>query len=297
MRRIVVEALRAGAIGFATSTLEQHNGENGIPMPSRLADEREMTRADRRARRGGTRRVHADQGHDLHRAVAREIAAANGRPVMIAAMFVDPGDPTRVFRELGEIEAARSRGPRAVGTGGLLPARHGVHAAPSLPARGVPRLAARHRGRRRGGATGAVLADPSFRDGLKEEIGQPGVPNRFSDKNWQHLTITEVTRPEHRSSRARPSAPWPGQRGQHPLGHVPRLRPRRRAGRDVRLPALQHRRERGAQAAAASERGGGALRRRRASVVPVRRGLRPAPVRPLGARARRPHARAGGASA
>jgi N-acyl-D-amino-acid deacylase len=43
MRRIVVEALRTGAIGFATSTLEQHNGENGIPMPSRLADEREMT--------------------------------------------------------------------------------------------------------------------------------------------------------------------------------------------------------------------------------------------------------------
>ncbi len=29
---------------------------------------------------------------------------------MIAAMFVDPGDPARVFRELGEIEAARSRG-------------------------------------------------------------------------------------------------------------------------------------------------------------------------------------------
>ena len=41
MRRLVLEALRAGAIGFATSTLEQHNGENGIPMPSRLADERE----------------------------------------------------------------------------------------------------------------------------------------------------------------------------------------------------------------------------------------------------------------
>ena len=34
--------LRAGAVGFSTSTLEQHNGENGIPMPSRLADEHEM---------------------------------------------------------------------------------------------------------------------------------------------------------------------------------------------------------------------------------------------------------------
>jgi N-acyl-D-amino-acid deacylase len=42
IKRIVLEAVKAGAIGFATSTLEQHNGEHGIPMPSRLADEKEM---------------------------------------------------------------------------------------------------------------------------------------------------------------------------------------------------------------------------------------------------------------
>src|SRR4029453_5486972 len=44
----------------------------------------------------------------------------------------------------------------------------------------------------------AVLADPSFRAALKEEIGRPGLPNRFSDKNWDHLTIAEVTRPGRR---------------------------------------------------------------------------------------------------
>ena len=42
MKALVREAMEAGACGFATSTLEQHNGENGIPMPSRLADEHEM---------------------------------------------------------------------------------------------------------------------------------------------------------------------------------------------------------------------------------------------------------------
>src|SRR5437879_11814869 len=42
MKRIVREAVKAGAIGFATSTLEQHNGEHGIPIPSRPADEKEM---------------------------------------------------------------------------------------------------------------------------------------------------------------------------------------------------------------------------------------------------------------
>src|SRR5262245_9209984 len=42
MREIVLEGMRAGAIGFATSTSPAHNGEGGIPMPSRLADEKEM---------------------------------------------------------------------------------------------------------------------------------------------------------------------------------------------------------------------------------------------------------------
>src|SRR5438552_19068271 len=41
MRRLVLEALHAGASGFATSTLEQPNSAHGIPMPSRLGDERE----------------------------------------------------------------------------------------------------------------------------------------------------------------------------------------------------------------------------------------------------------------
>src|SRR6185295_10241996 len=97
-------------IGFATSTLEQHNGENGIPMPSRLADEAEMlalTGALGEARRGV---FMLTKGMTSTVPWLEKISATNGRPVMIAAMFVDPGDPTRVFRELSEIEAARARG-------------------------------------------------------------------------------------------------------------------------------------------------------------------------------------------
>jgi N-acyl-D-aspartate/D-glutamate deacylase len=42
MRRLLREAIDAGAIGFATSTSPAHNGEAGVPMPSRMADEREL---------------------------------------------------------------------------------------------------------------------------------------------------------------------------------------------------------------------------------------------------------------
>jgi N-acyl-D-aspartate/D-glutamate deacylase len=43
-----------------------------------------------------------------------------------------------------------------------------------------------------------ILADPSFRARLRAETATTGVPNRFSDATWPHLTIVEVVRPEHR---------------------------------------------------------------------------------------------------
>jgi N-acyl-D-aspartate/D-glutamate deacylase len=42
MAELVREAMAHGAVGFASSTNEPHNGWGGIPMPSRLADQREM---------------------------------------------------------------------------------------------------------------------------------------------------------------------------------------------------------------------------------------------------------------
>src|SRR5258705_6822507 len=110
MRRLVLEAVRAGAIGFATSTLEQHNGENGIPMPSRLADEREMLALTGALGEAGRGVFMLTKGMTSTIPWLEKIAATNGRPVMIAAMFVDPVDPARVFKELGEIMAARPRG-------------------------------------------------------------------------------------------------------------------------------------------------------------------------------------------
>src|SRR3546814_9523904 len=42
MKRILEEAMEAGAIGFPSSTFENHNGYAGVPMPSRLADDAEF---------------------------------------------------------------------------------------------------------------------------------------------------------------------------------------------------------------------------------------------------------------
>ena len=198
MRRLVLEAVRAGAIGFATSTLEQHNGEAGIPMPSRLADEAEMLALTGALGEAGRGVFMLTKGMTSTIPWLEKIAATSGRPVMIAAMFVDPGDPTRVFREIGEIEAARARGRELWAQVGCFPLgmeftlRHPYPLEAFLawrPAIEAPDEVAYRR----------VLADPSFRKRLKEEAATPGVPNRFSYQTFPHLAIAEVQRAEHRA--------------------------------------------------------------------------------------------------
>jgi len=197
MRRLVVEAVRAGAIGFATSTLEQHNGENGIPMPSRLGDEREMLALTGALGDAGRGVFMLTKGMTSTIPWLEKVAANNGRPVMIAAMFVDPGDPARVFRELGEIEAARRRGRELWAQVGCFPLgmeftlRHPYPLEAFLAWRPAIEATSEDAYRR-------VLEDPSFRKALKEEAATAGVPNRFSNKTWPHLTIMTVTRPENR---------------------------------------------------------------------------------------------------
>ena len=196
MKRIVLEAVKTGAIGFATSTLEQHNGENGIPMPSRLADEKEMLALTGALGEAGRGIFMLTKGMTSTIPWLEKIARANGRPVMIAAMFVDPGDPTRVFRELGEIEQARARGRELWAQVGCFPLGMEFTLRHPYPLEALmawrPALTAPDEARYR-----QVLADPSFRRALTREMGEPGVPNRISNANWDYLTIAEAKKPEH----------------------------------------------------------------------------------------------------
>ena len=196
MKRLLLEALDVGACGFATSTLEQHNGHAGIPMPSRLADEHEMFELTGALGEAGKGAFMLTKGMKTTVPWIEEISARNGRPVMIAAMFVDPGDPERVFREIGEIETARERGRELWSQVGCFPLgmeftlEHPyplealINWRPAIEAEGTE-------------AFKRVLADPSFRQALKDEMRTTGVPNRFSSNNWDYMTIMSVGKAEH----------------------------------------------------------------------------------------------------
>ena len=197
MKRLVIEGLHAGAVGFSTSTLEQHNGENGIPMPSRLADEHELLELTGALGEVGKGVFMLTKGMTTTIPWLERVAERNRRPVNIAALFVDPNDPERVFGEFLEIDAARKRGRELWGhvscfaLGMEFTLRHPYPLEALIAWRPAIKAEGSDDYRR-------TLADPAFRSAIKTEArGRGGVPNRFSYHSLEHMTIKSVERPDH----------------------------------------------------------------------------------------------------
>ena len=182
-----------------------------------------------------------------------EIAARNGRPVMIAAMFVDPNDPERVFRELDEIGDAKGRGRELWGQVGCFPL--GMEFCLSHPYPLEAFLAWRPAIEASDGAEfRRILADSSFRDAVKAEARTAGVPNRFSYHQWDHMRIMESAKPENRDLVGRVVGDLAREAGNGPLRLVPRLLPGRRDGFAGGLPHVQRGRGAGEGSAEAPAR-------------------------------------------
>ena len=198
MKQIVRDAMQVGAIGFSTSTLEQHNGDGGIPMPSRFAGEDEMLELTGALGDAGKGVFMLTKGMNTTVPWLEDVAARNGRPLMIAAMFSDPNDPERVVREFGEIETARSRGRELWGQVGCYPLGmefnmslpYPLHAMiswrPAMEALGSDRYE-------------QLLADQSFRDTVKAEAPTRGVPVRFSYHSFEQMRVLDAPNPKFKS--------------------------------------------------------------------------------------------------
>jgi N-acyl-D-aspartate/D-glutamate deacylase len=198
MKRIVREAMDAGAIGFSTSTLEQHNGEGGVPMPSRFAGEHELLELTGALGQAGKGVFMLTKGMTTTVPWLEDVAARNGRPVMIAAMFTDPNDPERVVSEFGEIQTARRRGRELWGQVACYPLGmeftlslpYPLHAIlawrPAMEALGTDRYL-------------QLFKDRSFREAVKSEARTKGVPVRFSYHSFEHMHVHDTPNPKFRS--------------------------------------------------------------------------------------------------
>jgi N-acyl-D-aspartate/D-glutamate deacylase len=191
MKKILLEALHAGAIGFSTSTSPAHNGAGGVPMPSRLAEEREiraLVASLGEARRGLfmlTKGGHTGVGF------LEELAAESGRPVVIAALLHNSTSPRQVFDELEAIGDANRRGRKLLGAVSCCPLSMDFTLRSPYVFEGLtawkPAMPLKE------GSLKKKLQDPGFREGIRAELSQPAAVRLFNSQ-WDQVEVVESRR-------------------------------------------------------------------------------------------------------
>ncbi|MDZ4143730.1 MAG: amidohydrolase family protein [Burkholderiales bacterium] len=214
MAQIVREAMAAGAVGFASSTSPAHNGEGGLPMPSRLASDAEMMALIKAMGEAGRGVYMVTKGGQMPVSFLEDMAAQSGRPVMIAALLHNSTNPTTVFNDLDAITAANTRGRRLIGQVSCCPLTMDFTLASPYPVEGLkswkPALGLA------GDALKTVLQDAVFRQRVRDEIAAPSTFRLFNGE-WDKVQVVEVTRPVHARYEQRTVADIAAQEGRDPL--------------------------------------------------------------------------------
>jgi N-acyl-D-aspartate/D-glutamate deacylase len=213
MREIVVDAMRAGACGFSTTTSMQHNGENGIPMPSRLADDAEMQALCGSLRDVGRGVLMMTKAGSTPVPWIEGLSARAGRPFVVAALLHSNMAPEATFEDLEHIGAATRRGNRMYGAVACTPlvfefTMHEPYVFEGL-ASWKPAMTAHGEEARR------LYRDASFRAGVKQELDKPA--RRMFNGEWNKLFVTQAARPENGAQEGKPLAKLAADSGKHPL--------------------------------------------------------------------------------
>jgi N-acyl-D-aspartate/D-glutamate deacylase len=110
MTRMFREAMQAGAIGLGSSTFENHNGRDGIPMPSRLAARDEFLAFAGVMGELGTGLTVITCGESTDIAFLAELARASGRPAIYAPLLHYGNQPERARGIMLQCRDARRQG-------------------------------------------------------------------------------------------------------------------------------------------------------------------------------------------
>ena len=191
MKRLLLEGMKAGAVGFSSSTSPAHNGEGGKPMPSRLADEAEMRALVGALREAGRGLFMLTKGGHTSIEFLEQLAADSTRPVVIAALLHNSTNPDAVFRDLLEIQKANERGRRLVGAVSCCPLAMDFTLRSPYVFEGLegwrPALSLK------GETFKAKLRDPGFRNALRAELAKPAHFRLFNGE-WQQVHVIESAR-------------------------------------------------------------------------------------------------------
>ena len=192
MQTIVRDAMAAGAVGFASSTSPAHNGEGGLPMPSRLASDVEMMALITAMGGRGKGVYMVTKGGQMPVPFLEDMARQSGRPVMIAALLHNSTNPDAVFKELEHIDDANERGHRLIGQVSCCLLTMDFTLASPYPVEGLqswkPALGPQ------GDALKAVLRNEPFRQSVRAETAAPASFRLFNGE-WNKVHAVECALP------------------------------------------------------------------------------------------------------
>lgn len=213
MRKVVFEGLEAGAVGFSSTTSYQHNGEGGVPMPSRLASDEEFHALASALRESGRGTFMMTKSSDTTPAWMEALARLCRRPFLAAAILYNPGVPEAAWNDLQGVAQGRVSGLDMYGAVSCCPLKFEFTMREPYVFEGLrawkPVLAA--------GAQGAasLYADAAFRQAIKDELAIP--VRRIFAGDWNNVHVVMVRDSVRRGYEGKSVAALAAAAGSHPF--------------------------------------------------------------------------------
>ncbi len=198
------EAMDAGAIGLGSSSNENHRGAGGIPIASRLAEDREF-RAFAKMLSDydhGVFMMTCGEQHGI--SFMEEMSRLSGKASFYAPLFHYAHQPQRAAGIMKAAETARSRGVPVYAQGSCQPLSLSFTLGQAYILKAMSPWPATedHDELRR------ILSDPAFRDAFRETLNKP-------DREWVPVAATVL--PKNAELVGRTIADIASERGADPL--------------------------------------------------------------------------------
>jgi N-acyl-D-aspartate/D-glutamate deacylase len=217
MRRLVREALEAGALGLSITRNMNHFDIAGERIPAACAPESELFALADVLRELGTGVIQCGGGTnpELKDGLLSRISEACGRPVMYNTLLEQARQPGRWRQHLAHVEATARKGIRAIPlcNPGSIVNRFTMRncqvfrSMPTwLPILQGPDAEKLH-----------AYADPALRKKLRAEVEAPLGPDSTFSKRWDLMVVEEPQLPKNRGLAGKHIAEIAQQRGVDPL--------------------------------------------------------------------------------
>ena len=217
MRRVLREAIDAGALGLSITRNMNHFDVEGKRIPAACAPESELFALADVLREAGTGVIQCGGGTnpELKDGLLSRISQASGRPIMYNTLLEQARQPGRWQKHLEHVEATARQGIRAIPlcNPGSVVNRFTMQNCqvfrgmptwlPILQASDAEKLSA--------------YRNPEMREKLRSEVDAPLGPDSTFSKRWDLMIVEEPVLQKNRGLRGRHIAEIAKEQGKHPL--------------------------------------------------------------------------------